>query len=61
MGLEINVIDAFIGSVFGGSPAAVIITESWLSDTQMQSIESENNFSETAFLVLSKPKVYQIC
>lgn len=60
MELEINVIDAFTDSVFGGNPAAVIITESWLSDTQMQSIAAENNLSETAFLVMSKPDTYQI-
>lgn len=60
MELEINVIDAFTDSVFGGNPAAVIITESWLSDKQMQSIASENNLSETAFLVMSKPNTYQI-
>jgi len=60
MELEINVVDAFTDSVFGGNPAAVIITESWLSDTQMQSIASENNLSETAFLVMSKPNTYQI-
>ncbi len=60
MELEINVIDAFSESVFGGNPAAVIITDSWLSDKLMQSIASENNLSETAFLVMSKPSTYQI-
>ena len=60
MELEINVIDAFTDSVFGGNPAAVIITENWLSDTKMQSIASENNLSETAFLVLFKPNTYKI-
>ena len=60
MELEINVIDAFTDSVFGGNPAAVIITDSWLSDTKMQSIALENNLSETAFLVFYKPNIYQI-
>jgi PhzF family phenazine biosynthesis protein len=58
--LEINVIDAFTDSVFGGNPAAVIITDGWLSDTKMQSIALENNLSETAFLVFYKPNIYQI-
>jgi len=51
MELEINIIDAFTDSVFKGNPAAVIITDKWLSDKLMQSIASENNLSETAFLV----------
>lgn len=53
MKLEINIIDAFTSSVFGGNPAAVIMTENWLSNTQMQAIATENNLSETAFLVQS--------
>ncbi len=51
MELEIDVIDAFADSVFKGNPAAVIITDSWLPDSLMQSIASENNLSETAFLI----------
>lgn len=54
MQLEINIIDAFTDSVFKGNSAAVITTESWLSDELMQSIAMENNLSETAFLVLDK-------
>ncbi|TCS43359.1 PhzF family phenazine biosynthesis protein [Reinekea marinisedimentorum] len=60
MELEINVIDAFTDSVFGGNPAAVIVTDTWLSDDLMQSIASENNLSETAFLVESEIGKYQI-
>ena len=60
MELEINVIDAFTDSVFGGNPAAVIITEESLSDEKMQAIASENNLSETAYLVLNESNVYQI-
>lgn len=54
MQLEINVIDAFTDTVFKGNPAAVIITENWLTDELMQSIALENNLSETAFLVKDK-------
>lgn len=60
MELEINVIDAFTNSVFKGNPAAVIITEHWLSDQLMQSIAVENNLSETAFLVKYDLHAYQI-
>jgi PhzF family phenazine biosynthesis protein len=51
MKLKVNVIDSFTNVAFKGNPAAVIITEQWLTDTLMQSIASENNLSETAFVV----------
>ncbi|REL35829.1 PhzF family phenazine biosynthesis protein [Thalassotalea euphylliae] len=51
MKLTINVVDAFADHQFGGNSAAVIITDSWLSEELMQSIATENNLSETAFLV----------
>ncbi|MBP2280807.1 PhzF family phenazine biosynthesis protein [Psychrobacter sp. PL19] len=54
MRLEINVIDAFTDTLFKGNSAAVIITDSWLSDDLMQSIAMENNLSETAFLVVDE-------
>jgi len=60
MELAIDVIDAFTDSVFKGNPAAVIITDSWLSDNLMQSIALENNLSETAFLVKSDDYAYKI-
>lgn len=60
MELEINVIDAFTDTVFKGNPAAVIITQDWLSEDLMQSIAAENNLSETAFLVRDKTDTYQI-
>jgi PhzF family phenazine biosynthesis protein len=44
-------VDAFAGRVFSGNPAAICPLESWLPDTQMQSIAAENNLSETAFFV----------
>lgn len=60
MELEINVVDAFTDAIFSGNPAAVIITDSWLSDDLMQSIAAENNLSETAFLVESEASGYAI-
>ena len=45
-------VDAFVTSgVFTGNPAAVCPLESWLPDALLQSIATENNLSETAFLV----------
>ncbi len=58
--LEINVIDAFTNKVFGGNPAAVIITDNWLNEPLMQKIASENNLSETAFLVNNGSGIYAI-
>ena len=60
MELEIDVVDAFTDALFGGNPAAVIITESWLADELMQSIATENNLSETAYLVKSGAGSYHI-
>ncbi|MDE4454149.1 PhzF family phenazine biosynthesis protein [Psychrobacter sp. DAB_AL62B] len=60
MQLEINVIDAFTDTVFRGNSAAVIITDSWLDATLMQSIAFENNLSETAFIVSDDKGVYHI-
>jgi PhzF family phenazine biosynthesis protein len=44
-------VDAFTDRVFGGNPAAVCFLETWLSEATMQAIATENNLSETAFLV----------
>ncbi|RCL74202.1 MAG: PhzF family phenazine biosynthesis protein [Alphaproteobacteria bacterium] len=43
-------VDAFSKKVFSGNPAAVCILDEWLTDKVMQSIASENNLSETAFI-----------
>ncbi len=44
-------VDAFSKELFKGNPAAVCILESWPDDHLMQLIASENNLSETAFVV----------
>ncbi|MDZ7607918.1 MAG: PhzF family phenazine biosynthesis protein [Cyclobacteriaceae bacterium] len=54
MKVKLFQVDAFTDHVFGGNPAAVCLLDSWLSDTMMQHIASENNLSETAFIVRSK-------
>jgi PhzF family phenazine biosynthesis protein len=51
MRLPIYQIDAFASQVFKGNPAAVVITQDWLTDEHMQKIAQENNLSETAFVV----------
>ena len=52
-------IDAFTGRVFGGNPAGVCFLESWLEDCVLQGIATENNLSETAFLV-KKETCYEL-
>ena len=60
MDLAINVIDAFSDQTFKGNPAAVIIIDDWLSTTLMQSIATENNLSETAFVKKIEDQHYEI-
>lgn len=43
--------DAFTDKLFSGNPAAVCVMDEWLSDDLMQSIASENNLAETAFVI----------
>ena len=42
------IVDAFTDKVFGGNQAAVCVLDEWISDSFMQDIARENNFSETA-------------
>jgi predicted PhzF superfamily epimerase YddE/YHI9 len=44
-------VDAFTTQVFGGNPAAVLVTDTALPDAAMQDIAAENNLAETAFVV----------
>ncbi|NRD74454.1 PhzF family phenazine biosynthesis protein [Shewanella sp. VB17] len=60
MNVKIHIIDAFTDVRFKGNSAAVIIIDSWLSDELMQSIASENNLSETAFVKRFTSEEYQI-
>lgn len=45
------VVDAFTDHLFSGNPAAVCILDEWLPEATLQNIATENNLSETAFLV----------
>lgn len=60
MELKIAFVDAFTDTIFGGNPAAVLITDEWLSNDLMQSIAAENNLSETAFVVQADGPTYEI-
>jgi PhzF family phenazine biosynthesis protein len=54
MKIPIFQVDAFSSAVFSGNPAAVCILDGWIDDRLMQSIATENNLSETAYLVQNK-------
>ena len=51
MKIRLYQVDAFTSKLFGGNPAAVCPSDSWLPDSTMQQIALENNLSETAFVV----------
>ncbi|MGJ8691561.1 MAG: PhzF family phenazine biosynthesis protein [Thalassotalea sp.] len=60
MKISVEFINAFSKDVFHGNSAAVVITEVWLPDNLMQQIASENNLSETAFVVGNSQGLYDI-
>lgn len=51
MKIKQYIVDAFAERVFEGNPAAICVLEKELSDELMQKIASENNLSETAYLI----------
>ena len=51
MNLPLFQVDAFTSELFRGNPAAVCMLDAWLDDELLQAIATENNLSETAFLV----------
>jgi PhzF family phenazine biosynthesis protein len=57
MELKMYQVDAFADKLFSGNPAAVVILESPLKDDIMQSIATENNLSETAFVSIHENPV----
>jgi PhzF family phenazine biosynthesis protein len=60
MKLEVTFVSAFTDVAFRGNPAAVIVTQDWLSNELMQKIATENNLSETAFSVKQEQGCYKI-
>jgi predicted PhzF superfamily epimerase YddE/YHI9 len=51
MKLTMYQVDAFASSTFSGNPAAIIALDGWLDDGLLQDIASENNLSETAYMI----------
>ncbi len=49
--IPIYQVDAFAEKLFQGNPAAVCPLSEWIPDRLLQNIASENNLSETAFVV----------
>lgn len=49
--LPVYRVSAFTQNVFAGNPAAVCPLDAWLDDDLLQAIASENNLSETAFIM----------
>jgi len=60
MKLKIQFVNAFTDVIFKGNSAAVVIINEWLADSDMQSIATENNLSETAFVKPIAEGVYEI-
>ena len=48
-------VDAFAARLFEGNPAAVCVLKNWLPDETLRRIASENNLSETAFVIARNP------
>jgi PhzF family phenazine biosynthesis protein len=53
-------VDAFAERPFGGNPAAVCLVEGEVDDGWMQSVASEMNLSETAFLAPARDGLYNL-
>lgn len=49
--MKYYIVDAFADELFRGNQAGVCLLDEWLDDEIMQSIASENNLAETAFVV----------
>ncbi|HWV16774.1 MAG TPA: PhzF family phenazine biosynthesis protein [Cellvibrio sp.] len=60
MKLNLYIVDAFTTKQFSGNQAAVVLLDTWLSIEIMQNIASENNLSETAFVVRNSSGIYEI-
>ncbi|KQT86058.1 PhzF family phenazine biosynthesis protein [Aurantimonas sp. Leaf443] len=58
--LPIFQVDAFADRLFAGNPAAVVPLAGFLPDEVLQAIATENNLSETAFLVPAGPARWRL-
>lgn len=53
-------VDAFTTELFKGNPAAVIVSNEWMTDSLMQNIAAENNLAETAFVKMIDHENFEI-
>jgi PhzF family phenazine biosynthesis protein len=60
MKIPLFYIDAFTSEVFKGNPAAVCLLESGLPDEVLQSIATEHNLSETAFVIREDKEMFNL-
>lgn len=60
MGLKYYMVDAFTDRLFGGNQAGVCLLDAPLSESLMQKIASENNLSETAYVLANESGRYDI-
>jgi PhzF family phenazine biosynthesis protein len=49
--LSCYIVDAFVGQLFSGNPAAVVLLQHEVDDAWMQKVAAEFNLSETSFLL----------
>lgn len=54
MKIKFYQIDSFTDKVFGGNPAGVCVLDSWLKESKMQQIASENNLVKTPSLEIEQ-------
>lgn len=53
------IVDAFTDKPFSGNPAAICVMDDWPSEEFMKKLATENNLSETAFIV-KEPQGYHL-
>lgn len=53
------IVDAFTDTIFHGNPAAICVLSQWPEEELMKQIATENNLSETAFIV-KEDKYYHL-
>lgn len=58
--LPCYIVDAFVGPLFSGNPAAVVILEKEVEAEWMQKVAAEFNLSETSFLVPAGNNAWQL-
>lgn len=58
MSLSLYQVDTFTDLLFHGNPAAVCLLDKQLPDALLQKIATENNLSETAFLLSKKERAH---